>query len=388
MKSVKHHSRLSQILIKSFTFLLIVMVGLSGYSQKVDATKQKEGAKLFKSKCASCHKLKGKLVGPALSKVEDRRSVEWLQKWIRNSADLIKSGDKDAKKVFEENNKIPMPPFADLTDEQINQVLYYTKVGEPKKVKKAVAKEVKKPRRRAPSWLVWILALAVFVGLLIVFILLRTLAELKGEPIKDKGLLGVYFAKLTENKLLFLLVVIFTALMSAYIVFGMLFKVGVDQGYQPIQPIAFSHKIHAGDNKIDCQYCHSGAKHSKHSGIPAVNVCMNCHKNISEVAEDTEVVLEDRTLRKGELDAEIQKLYKVAGFKEGEYSEKPQKIEWVRIHNLPDFAYYNHSQHVKVAGLKCQKCHGPVETMEEVYQYSPLTMGWCIDCHKATNVDS
>ena len=102
--------------------------------------------------------------------------------------------------------------------------------------------------------------------------------------------------------------------MSAYVLFGTLFKVGVDQGYQPVQPIVFSHKIHAGDNKIDCQYCHSSAKHSKHSGIPSVNVCMNCHKNIAEVAETTVVELEDRTLGKAELDKEIAKVYKAAGW--------------------------------------------------------------------------
>ncbi len=378
MKSVKHHSRLSQIL----ALLLVIMVGFVGYSQKVDATKQTEGAKLFKGKCASCHKLKGKLVGPQLGKIGDRRSVEWLQKWIKNSGELIASGDKDAIKVFEENNKIPMPPFADLTNEQIDQIVYYTKVGDPKKKAPKVAE---KPIKTAPSWLIYILALAVVVGILIILILGQTIAELKGE----KGACSLIINRLKQNKLLLLLVVIFTALMTAYIMFGLLFKVGVDQGYQPIQPIEFSHKIHAGDNKIDCQYCHSAAKHSKHSGIPAVNVCMNCHKNISEVAEDTKVVLEDKILRKPELDAEIKKIYEASGWNADklDYLNKPKKLEWVRIHNLPDFAYYNHSQHVKVAGLKCQKCHGPVETMEQVYQYSPLTMGWCIDCHKETNVD-
>ena len=192
-----------------------------------------------------------------------------------------------------------------------------------------------------------------------------------------------------KNTFLHVLFVIFALLMSAYVVFGTLFSVGVDQGYQPVQPIVFSHKIHAGDNKIDCQYCHSSAKHSKHSGIPSVNVCMNCHKSIAEVADDTVVVLEDRTLEKAELDKEIAKVYRAAGWDADklEYTGDTKPIKWVRIHNLPDFVYFNHSQHVTVAGVQCQKCHGPVEEMEEMYQHSPLTMGWCIDCHRETDVD-
>jgi hypothetical protein len=189
------------------------------------------------------------------------------------------------------------------------------------------------------------------------------------------------------NKFLHFLLVIFFLLSSAYLGFSYLMQIGVDQGYQPIQPIEFSHKIHAGDNKIDCQYCHSSAKHSKTSGIPSANVCMNCHMNISEVADGTMVGNHGKDV----LDKEIQKLYDAVGWDaenvkyiEG-YKKKP--IAWVRIHNLPDFAYYNHSQHVTVAGIKCQKCHGPVEEMDEVYQYAPLTMDWCITCHKESEID-
>jgi hypothetical protein len=163
-------------------------------------------------------------------------------------------------------------------------------------------------------------------------------------------------------------------------------EIGIDQDYQPIQPIAFSHKIHAGDNKIDCQYCHSSAKHSKTSGIPSVNVCMNCHKSISEYNGVTSSEKD-----KAFYDAEIQKIYEAIGWDSEKlvyienYEQKP--IKWVKVHNLPDFVYYNHSQHVTVAGLECQKCHGPVEEMDELYQFSPLTMSWCLDCHKETNVD-
>jgi hypothetical protein len=153
--------------------------------------------------------------------------------------------------------------------------------------------------------------------------------------------------------------------------------VSVETGYQPTQPIKFSHELHAGQNEIDCNYCHSGARKSKHSNIPSADVCMNCHMYIQEGPKyGTE---------------EIGKIYAAIGFDpetssyiEG-YDEKP--IKWVRIHKLPDLAYFNHAQHVTAGNIECQTCHGPIEEMVEVYQYSPLTMGWCINCHRETKVD-
>jgi len=224
--------------------------------------------------------------------------------------------------------------------------------------------------------------------------LLKQVNELKGKkkPEIQSNLrrdLQELWAGLKKNTFLKVLGTIFALLMGAYVVFGMLFSVGVDQGYQPIQPIAFSHKIHSGENKIDCQYCHSSAKHSKHSGIPSVNVCMNCHMAIAEVAEGTEIEWNGQIYGKERLDREIAKVYDAAGWdpEELEYTGEEKPVKWVRIHNLPDLVYYNHAQHVTVGGIKCQKCHGPVEEMDEMYQYSPLTMGWCINCHRETNVD-
>ncbi|CAM1368248.1 Quinol:cytochrome c oxidoreductase pentaheme cytochrome subunit [Tenacibaculum sediminilitoris] len=392
MKSVNHHSRLTKTLVRSLAFFLIFLVSFSAFSQDIDEARQKEGKKLFKSLCASCHKLDKKLVGPALAGVEEKRSNEWLKAWIKNNAELRASGDKDAIAVFEEYKGSNMTAFPQLTDQNIDDILYYTTVGEVKKAAVAGAEIAGQPEGgQAPSWLIYILAAAIVVAFLIIGSLLKTISELKGAP-KTPGLMGQtaeLWEGIKQNTFLKVLTVIFGALVTAYFLFGTLFKVGVDEGYQPIQPIAFSHKIHAGDNKIDCQYCHSSAKHSKTSGIPSVNVCMNCHKNISEVADDTKVVMDDHTLVKADLDKEIAKIYEAAGWDADklEYTGNTKPIKWVRIHNLPDFAYFNHSQHVTVGGVACQKCHGPVEEMEEVYQYSPLTMGWCIDCHKATKVD-
>ncbi len=395
MKSVNHHSRLTQILLKSFAFLFVITLSFSAHSQDVDVARQKEGKKLFKSLCASCHKLNKKLVGPALAGVEERREADWLKSWIRNNAKLRASGDKDAIAIFEEYNGSNMTAFPQLTDKNIDDILYYTTVGEPAKVIPPGEEGTTGGGANggSPRWLLLILGAAIIVAFLIIANLLKTISELKGAP-KKPGLVGQageLWQGIKKNTFLHVLFAIFGALLTAYFLFGTLFKVGVESGYQPVQPIAFSHKIHAGDNKIECQYCHSAAKHSKHSGIPSVNVCMNCHKNISEVAEDTKVVMDEGgvVLGKAELDKEIAKIYEAAGWdaEKLEYTGNTKPVKWVRVHNLPDFAYFNHSQHVTVGGVACQKCHGPVEEMEEVYQYSPLTMGWCIDCHKDTKVD-
>jgi len=135
-----------------------------------------------------------------------------------------------------------------------------------------------------------------------------------------------------------------------------LFRMGMQQGYAPEQPIAFSHKLHAGDNKVPCLYCHYGARSSRHAGIPSSSVCMNCHG-----------LLEKQTV-------EIER------FKEAAQLDRPL-VSWVKIHNLPDFVYFNHSRHV-LSGVTCQRCHGEVEKMQRVEQVMPLTMGWCLECHR------
>ena len=323
-------------------------------------SKVKEGKKIFKANCAACHKLEGKLVGPPLKGIGEKREKEWLHAWIKDNNALRKSGDALAKQVFEENNKAAMTAFPQLTETEIDAMLAYFEVGDVKKVV-AGAEVVEVEVESDSSWMNWVVILLMIVLLVLAF-----------------------RSKVTFLKII---AILFLLLSGAYYTFDALLAVGIDQGYEPIQPIAFSHKIHAGDNKIDCQYCHSSAKHSKTSGIPTANVCMNCHKSISEVAENTT----KGDMGKAKLDLEIQKIYDAVGwdsenfkYKEN-YEVKP--IEWVRVHNLPDFAYYNHSQHVTVAGIACQKCHGPVEEMDDMRQHAPLTMNWCIDCHQDTEVN-
>ncbi len=392
MKSVYLHKRLTTLLLKSFTFLLLFSLSFSAMAQDaVDVARQKEGRKLYNNLCASCHKLDRKLIGPALAGVTERRENDWLKAWIKNNAALRASGDRDAIAIFNEYNGSVMSAFPQLSDTQIDDILYYTDVGDPKPVLAPGAVVASGSQKEAPEWLIYILAAIIVSAFLIIAALLKTISELKGAP-KTPGSLATLkevWAGLKQNTFLHVVGTIFLLLVSAYVGFGTLFSIGVDQGYQPVQPIAFSHKIHAGENKVDCQYCHSSAKHSKHSGIPSVNVCMNCHKNIAEVAEGTEVEYNGVILRKNELDKEIQKIYDAAGWdvENLEYTGETKPIKWIRIHNLPDHVNFVHAQHVTVAGVDCKQCHGPVEEMDEMYQYSPLTMGWCIDCHRETNVD-
>ncbi|NNE75868.1 MAG: cytochrome C, partial [Pricia sp.] len=235
--------------------------------------------------------------------------------------------------------------------------------------------------------LVTVFALLV-VMLFLVNKTLRRIAEANGvvyekEQAEKRTPIWKAFA---QNQFLVLVTAIFLLLGSAYFAYGWMMQVGVDQGYEPIQPIHYSHRIHAGENKIECKYCHSSARVSKHSGIPSLNVCMNCHKSIYQVADET--LAEGKQEYGVDYNNEIKKLYAAVGWDEENqrYTGDSQPVEWIRIHNLPDFAYFNHSQHVSVAGIECQQCHGPVEEMEIMYQYSSLTMGWCINCHRETNI--
>lgn len=349
--------------------------------QEVDPGVER-GKKVFKANCAACHKLQGKLIGPELFKIGDKRDAAWLKKWIKDNNALAASGDKLAKEV-QESNPAAMIPFPQLSDQDLDDLLKYFAVGDVKPTAVAaapVAVNNNKIFENPKMGVLPILGLTLLAFVLLALIVAATTKKSVGDSEEKSVLKSLLF-----NPFLRFLFLIFVLLGGAWLVFGWLMQIDVNEGYTPIQPIAFSHAVHAGDNKIDCQYCHSSAKHSKTSGVPTANVCMNCHKSISEYNGEL-----FGGYTKEQLDGEIQKIYDAVGWDkenmkyiEG-YKQKP--IEWVRIHKLADFAYYNHSQHVTVAGLDCQKCHGPVEEMHDMYQFSPLTMGWCINCHRGTNV--
>jgi mono/diheme cytochrome c family protein len=386
-------SRRLTSIISHISFVILLVFSSSLFSQEGDVAK---GKSLFNTNCAACHQLDRKMTGPALRNVEARLSEEegvdreGLYSWIRNSSGLIKSGDAYANKVYNEYNKTAMTAFPTLSDEDLNNILAYTAAVPEKKEAAVIAVASGAGAGNDDSSnQILLAALAVLFALLAVALVivrqtLTKFAQEKGVELPAKEPRTPIWKAFIQNQFLVIVAVIFLLLSSAYFVYGYLSQVGVDQGYMPVQPIHYSHRIHAGDNGIDCKYCHSSARVSKHSGIPSLNICMNCHKSIYEVAESTAT----EEYSKEFYDGEIKKLYAAVGWDENEqkYTGKTKPVKWVRIHNLPDFAYFNHSQHVSVAGVECQTCHGPVEEMEVMYQHAPLTMGWCINCHRETNV--
>ncbi|MFK7832772.1 MAG: c-type cytochrome [Winogradskyella sp.] len=382
---------------KTFRFCLVLLLAFSTslVAQEGDPI---NGKSLFNANCAACHKLDKKMTGPALRNVETRLAEaegldrEWLNKWIRNSAGLIKSGDAYANKIYNEYNGAAMNAFPQLTDQNISDILAYTAAPPPPPVVVDVIEGGGGSGEQSGISNDIILgALGLLFGLLAMALVLvkRTLdrfADAKGVAVVAEEKRTPIWKAFIQNQFLVLVTVVIFLLSSAYFVYGYFMQVGMDQGYEPVQPIHYSHRIHAGDNGIDCKYCHSSARVSKHSGIPSLNICMNCHKAIGAVADETQ---QEGINEYGvDYNAEIQRLYKAVGWddEEQKYTGNTSPVKWIRIHNLPDFAYFNHSQHVAVGGIECQTCHGPVEEMEIMYQHSPLTMGWCINCHRETNV--
>jgi len=336
-----------------------------------------DGAQIFKTNCISCHTIGGgRLIGPDLEGITKKRKTDWLKKWINSSSDLIASGDADAIAIFEEYNKVAMTSFY-FEDEDMDALLAY--LENPPIEEKNLATTVTEKHEQGMSNSS-ILLLIVVLLLLLVYILTSIKNKLKtqlNQPTEtlSESIINPGKIFLSESRNIVILgFIVFIVVMK--FTFDTLMGIGVTTNYQPEQPIAFSHKIHAGDNGIDCNYCHSSARNSKTSGIPSANVCMNCHANITSGTNTGKI--------------EIQKIYDAIGYNPDtreyieDYEQKP--IQWVRIHNLPDLAYFNHSQHVSVGGIECQECHGPVQEMDVVYQHSELTMGWCVNCHRETQM--
>ena len=374
---------------KIFIVFFLFSFSLNLSSQEIDIAK---GKSLFNANCASCHKLNRNLVGPALKGVSAKYEKEWLYSWIKNSAALIKSGDDQAVAIYEEYNKVAMNAFPQLSNEDIDNILAYTDyVPEPVVAANTGTESTSSSNESSLTNDIVLVLLTVVLLVLITMLFLvtktlRNIAEKNGiEFEKESGSKFSLWKAFVNNQFLIFVSVILLLLSSAYFAYGYMMQIGVDQGYMPIQPIHYSHKIHAGENQIECQYCHSSARISKHSGIPSLNVCMNCHENIADYNGEEDL---EKGYTKDFYTNEIKKLYKAVGWDEEtqSYTGDTEPVKWVRIHNLPDFVYFNHAQHVSVAGIDCQKCHGPVEEMEILYQYSPLTMGWCINCHRDSNI--
>jgi mono/diheme cytochrome c family protein len=376
-------------LVKLFTLALLVVSGFISSAQEIskDAAVISAGEALFNGNCKSCHRVKQKLVGPALAGVYDRApSIDWIKGWIRNSAKVVASGDAYAVKLYADYNKSQMTAFTSYTDDQIMSILAYVKAEADKPDAPAAGAQPAAGQASGGSAIPSAYLDAILAGMIIILLLMlvilvlitsalkKYLSQKEGLTEEDKEIVNspyTFSTVVRSSGFIFLVMFIVTALIFKNVIDG-LYSIGVQQGYQPKQPIAFSHKLHAGAYEINCKYCHTGAAKGKQANIPSPNICMNCHSQIKQESP------------------EIQKIYAAIGYdpKTASYTGKQKPIEWVRIHNLPDLAYFNHSQHVNVGGVECQTCHGPIEEMDVVKQYSLLTMGWCIDCHRKTDVNN
>ena len=374
-----------------FPFVLSILFSTAVLAQDEGAPQYDQavldvGEKLWKSNCTQCHAIGKQVIGPDLKNIQERQPTEWLVAWIKNSQALIQSGDDYANQIFEEYNKTAMPAYP-FSDDEVGALLAYIDVqSNVVPVVETVAAvdgtgESSSDKGVSEGYLTAILAVLIVV-LVLILVVLGLIVSVLTKYLKDKKDISdqdheIVSQKINIPKLLqsdaFVgaVVFLFAAIVLKTLIDGA-FTIGVQQGYQPNQPIAFSHALHAGQYEIDCQYCHTGVRKAKSANIPSPNICMNCHVSVKTESP------------------EIQKIFAAIDYDPAtkQYGEDVKPIEWVRIHNLPDLAYFNHSQHVKVGGIECQTCHGPIEEMEVVYQYSTLTMGWCINCHRETDVNS
>lgn len=347
-----------------------------------------EGESLFKANCRTCHRIQEELVGPPLAGIKERApSIDWIVQFVQNSQKLIQAGDEYAVELYNEYNKTQMPPHP-FSREEVLSILAYVdaEVARGPEVTTTGDQQVEGGETAQGETVPEFYLNAIMIGLVIVLVLilavlvlivtiLRKYINQQGELTEeDKEVVNP--ERKIQNVLkspafIFIIVFIFTAVAVKGIING-LYSVGIQKGYAPTQPIAFSHELHAGTLEIDCQYCHTGVTISKHAYIPSTNVCMNCHKYVKTES------------------AEIQKIWKAVDYRPetDTYGPNQEPIEWIRVHTLPDLAYFNHSQHVKVGGVECESCHGDVRSMEVLEQAELLTMGWCIDCHRNTNLNT
>ncbi len=358
---------------KIFASLLFVVL-LSFNNQSF----AQDGEALFKANCAACHKPLEDYTGPALKGAREREpNPEWAYKWVNNTNTMVES-DPYAKGLKAKYGVV-MTQF-DLKKEEIKAILDWADAYKPPVAAPTGTSE--QPQGSSSLFLGILTLLLAVVG----FILLQVNSSLRKLADEKEGIIRTEPVPFYRNKTYLMLGVIVLFFIGGYITINAAIGLGRMKNYQPVQPIYYSHKVHAGTNQVSCLYCHGGAQDSKHANIPSVNVCMNCHKAIKEYKGDP-ITREDGTAVDGT--AEINKLYEYAGWNVGTQTyDKPGKpIEWVRIHSLPDHVYFNHSQHVKVGKQQCQTCHGPIQEMPEVYQFTDLSMGWCINCHRESKVN-
>lgn len=348
----------------------------------LQSAKAQDGKALFNANCASCHKMDKDLTGPALMGVTDRwSSKDLLKTWIKNWPAAVATGDPYAVKM-KDWSPAAMNLFPNLSDAELDALVTYVETWQPPAAATPVG-TVGVPAAEGDNSLLF--GIITLILALVALILLQVNSNLRKLSDEKVGIGSPEPVAFWKNKTYIGLTTVVLFIMAGIFISKGAVNLGRSKNYQPVQPIYYSHKVHAGTNQINCQYCHGGANESKHANIPSVNVCMNCHLAINEYKGEA-LYAEDGTQIDGT--AEIKKLYEYAGFTPGQPWDpaKAKPVEWIKIHNLPDHVYFNHSQHVKAGKVDCQTCHGEIQKMGEVYQYSDLSMGWCINCHRETKV--
>jgi mono/diheme cytochrome c family protein len=377
--------RFKKIVFQSIALVAIVL--FSNFSSSAQ-----DGKAIFQANCASCHNPIKDATGPALQGVDKRvPSKEWIYNWIHNSAKVISSGDKYANDLYNKWNKTAMTAFPQLSNAEIDAVIKYVNDYKAPSATPAAGAATQNAPEEDNSNMYILVTLALLV---LMVILWKVNSGLKRVANEKQGLPNVKEIPFYRNKLFVAIAIILAFILAGYWIANGAIEMGRQQNYKPEQPIFYSHKVHAGINQINCLYCHAGAEKSKHAMVPSTNVCMNCHKQINEYTGEAEHPLYNEEGEKINGTEQIQLLYKYAGWdpakkdyirdEKGAIQATP--IKWTKIHNLPDHVYFNHSQHVAVGKVPCQQCHGPIQEMDEVYQFSPLSMGWCINCHRQTKV--
>lgn len=374
-----------RLIVFCFSFFVFSVVN-SSYAAGDPAA----GKTVFLGKCAACHNVFKDGTGPALMGLEERG--KWadhseLLKWINNPAAYI------TKDPYTQGLKAKygalMSAFPDVTLADVDNIVAY--VNDEVAKSKAPAKDggaVGEPAPTGNNAIIFgIISLILAV---IALILMQVNSNLKKMSDDAEGIVRPEPVPFYRNKAYIAVLALVFFVIGGYLVAKGAIGLGRQKDYQPEQPIYYSHKVHAGINQISCLYCHGSAWDSKHAAIPSVNVCMNCHKAIQAYEKGPK--LYDENGKEIDGTAEIQKLYTYAGFDPNnaakwDPSQIKKPIEWVKIHNLPDHVYFNHSQHIRAGKVQCQSCHGEITAMDEVKQVSDLSMGWCINCHRESKVD-
>lgn len=358
---------------------LIAILGFFASFASVTAQDLAEGEQIYKNNCSTCHAVTDEIVvGPGLKGILQRRTIDWIIPWVKNPAAVIASGDKYAVDLYNKYNKSQMTAYPNYTAAQITNVIAYidaqaVAVAAPAAGAVAVVAGAATAGSSNGGMMEYIMIALLAVMVLVLVALLSIVSSLtklatvtpdsiEGKKIPLLQIIAENGKKLIANSAFKTGTALLVTLLIGKATIDSAYGIGIHQGYAPEQPIQFSHKLHSGQYEINCNYCHTGVYKGKSANIPSANICMNCHNAIKRESP------------------EIQKIYRSL--------EKDEPIQWVRVHNIPDLAYFNHAQHTNVGGLECTNCHGEVTKMEVVQQRSSLTMGWCIDCHRKTNVNS